>query len=364
MIPVTKPFLPPLEAYQTYIADIYARGWVTNNGPLVQSLEEKLMEKYELNPLLFLGNGTIAIQIAIQALKLKGEIITTPFSYVATTSSIIWEHCSPVFVDIDANSFNIDPNLIEQSITPQTEAILATHVFGNPCEVEAILAIADRHNLKVIYDAAHAFAVTYKGKSLFNYGDISTSSFHATKLFHTIEGGAVITPDEGLYEQMRLLRNFGHNGLEVFSAVGINGKNSEVHAAMGHCVLEHIKEILACRKSQYMIYQNLMQDLPVQLQQILDHTEYNHAYFPVVFDSEETTLSIIDTLAAKDIHPRRYFYPALNNMPYIEDHISMPIAESIAKRILCLPLYHELAATEIEMIVGEIKKVLKKEKAI
>ena len=228
MINVTKPFLPPYEEYEQYLKGIWDRVWLTNNGPLVNDLELKLKSFLGVDHLLFLSNGTIALQIAIKALKLKGEIITTPFSFVATTSSIVWEECEPVFVDIDPASLNINPALIEAAITPKTTAILATHVFGNPCDIEAIEKIAAKHNLKVIYDGAHAFGTTYKGRSVFEYGDICTTSFHATKLFHTTEGGAVVTKDAALLREMSFLRNFGHNGPDTFATIGINGKNSRM----------------------------------------------------------------------------------------------------------------------------------------
>ncbi len=212
MIPVTKPFLPPREEYETLLRGIWDREYLTNNGPLVQELEEKLKEYLGVPYNLFLTNGTIAIQIAIKALGLRGEIITTPFSYVATTSSIVWEDCTPVFVDIDAHTLNIDPALIEAAITEKTSAILATHVFGNPCNVDAIQAIADKYQLKVIYDAAHCFGTLYQGQSVFNFGDVSTTSFHATKLFHTIEGGAVFCKDKAVQERMKFIRNIWHDG--------------------------------------------------------------------------------------------------------------------------------------------------------
>ena len=234
MIPVTKPFLPPKDEYLELVDGIWERNWLTNNGPLVKQLEESLKEKLSLDNLLFVGNGTIAIQLAIKSLELTGEIITTPFSYVATTSSVVWEHCTPVFVDIDKDSLNIDPNEIEKKITPKTQAILATHVYGNPCDVEAIASIAERNNLKVIYDGAHAFGVKVNGKSIFEYGDITTCSLHATKLYHSIEGGLVITNNKDLQKKLYHMRNFGHNGPENFSELGINGKNSEFHAAYGY----------------------------------------------------------------------------------------------------------------------------------
>ena len=212
MIPVTKPFLPKAKEYDVYIQSIWDRQWLTNNGPLVNEFELKLKNYLNIEHLLYVSNGTVALQIAIKALELKGEIITTPFSFVATTSSIVWEGCKPVFADIEPDTFNIDPQKIEAAITPNTSAILATHVYGNPCDIDAIQEIADKHGLKVIFDAAHCFGTQYKGKSVFEYGDISTTSFHATKLFHSIEGGAVFTRKPQLLKKMAFMRNFGHNG--------------------------------------------------------------------------------------------------------------------------------------------------------
>src|SRR5690554_7951083 len=233
MILVTKPFLPPQEEYQHYLNKIWQSGWLTNMGPLSKVLEKHLSEFLRVENILFVTNGTIALQMAIKALELKGEVITTPFSFVATTSSIVWEGCTPVFVDIDPNSLNIDANKIEAAITPNTSAILATHVYGNPCDVKAIEAIAKKYNLKVIYDAAHAFGVEVYGKSIFEYGDISICSLHATKLYHSTEGGLIFAKDAAVHRKLTYIRNFGISGFYEFAELGINGKNSEYHAAMG-----------------------------------------------------------------------------------------------------------------------------------
>lgn len=357
MIPVTKPFLPPIEEYQRYIDGIWQRNWLTNNGPLVNELELKLKEYLDLPHLLYVTNGTIAIQMAIKALDLKGEIITTPFSYVATTSSIIWEGCQPVFVDIDPNTLNIDPNLIESAITPQTSAILATHVYGNPCDIDAIQAIADRHNLKVIYDAAHCFGTLYKGRSVFAYGDISTTSFHATKLFHTIEGGAVFTIDAGLLKKLAYLRNFGHDGPEKFADVGINGKNSEFHAAMGLSNLGYIDDILKSRKSQSEQYTQWFDRDGFRLITWNNYSKVNHAYFPVIFPSEAQLIKVQKDLEANLIFPRRYFYPSLSSVEVFNPS-DTPVAEEIAKRVLCLPLYHQLSKEEIDFICRIVMRSL------
>ena len=355
MIPVTKPFLPPQAEYQRYLDGIWERNWLTNNGPLVNELELSLKEYLGLDHLLFVSNGTIALQLAIKALELKGEIITTPFSYVATTSSIVWEGCTPVFVDILPDSLTIDPSKIEAAITPHTSAILATHVYGIPCEVEAIQKIAERHGLKVIYDGAHSFGVKVKGKSIFEYGDISTCSFHATKLFHTIEGGAVVTRDPGLLKCMAYLRNFGHDGPERFQGVGINGKNSEFHAAMGLSVLPYMSAILAKRAEQSQLYKQLLQGLRVTYPKVTDVESYNHSYFPMIFPEESQLLKSMEILEHHGVGCRRYFYPALHTLDYTTGHC--PVTAELSPRVLCLPLYHTLSKEEQRMIVRMLLRV-------
>ena len=356
-ITVTKPFMPPYADYQNYLAGIWSREWLTNNGPLLNELEIKLKECLSVDNLLFLSNGTVALQTAIRALELEGEIITTPFSYVATTSSIVWEHCEPVMVDICRDTLNIDVKLIEQAITEKTTAILATHVFGNPCDVDAIAIIAKKHNLKVIYDAAHAFGTVHNGKSLLAYGDVSTCSFHSTKLFHTVEGGAVISPHADVSKRMAMMRNFGHSSATDFGDVGINGKNSEFHAAMGLCNIKHVPDILAVRRKLSERYVHNLEGLPVTFQKILAKTEYNHAYFPVVFESEAVLLKLVEFLNLNSIYPRRYFYPSLTKLPYVHGQ-SASVAEDISRRILCLPLYHTLSLEEVEMICRLAKQDL------
>ena len=353
--------MPPLEEYEQYLQGIWERGCLTNNGPLVQELENKLKNYLGVEHLLYLSNGTIALQIAIKALGLKDEIITTPFSYVATTSSIVWEGCTPVFVDIDPQTLNINPTLIEQAITEKTSGILATHVFGNPCDIEAIQAIADKHNLKVIYDAAHCFGTTYKGRSIFEYGDISTTSFHATKLFHTVEGGAVFTRNEDLNYRMSRMRNFGHAGYGKFDGVGINGKNSEFHAAMGLCNLNYIQEILDKRRIQCLLYDELLKDTPAHGITIQDDSEWNYAYYPVIFENEAVTLKVKEALEEKDIHPRRYFYPSLDTLEYVKTS-NLEKSHSITCRVLCLPLYHKLRQGDIEKIARIINSGLQKQR--
>lgn len=353
MIPVTKPFLPPQEEYEKYLDGIWQRNWLTNNGPLVNELEFKLKEYTGVNHLLFLGNGTIAMQIAIKALGLKGKIITTPFSYVATTSSIVWENCTPVFADIDTKTLNINPANIENLIDDEVTGIVATHCFGNACNIDAIDRIAQKHKLKVIYDAAHSFGTLYKGKSIFGYGDVSTTSFHATKLFHTIEGGAVFSHSPELLKQIAYLRNFGHAGPEKFNGIGINGKNSEFHAAMGLCNLKYISEILQKRKEQSIYYNNLFRDRRVKTQEVEKNCVLNYAYYPVILESEELILFVKSELEKLEIFTRRYFYPSLSSLNYVNKQ-STPVSDDIAKRILCLPLYHDLSKNEQDLIASTI----------
>lgn len=357
MIPVTKPFLPPINDYQNFIQEIWSRNWLTNNGPLVTKLEEQLASYLKVTNPLFLSNGTIALQIAIKALGLKDEIITTPFSYVATTSSIVWENCTPVFVDIDINTCNINPEKIEDAITTKTTAILATHCFGNPCAIDAIEKIAKKYDLKVIYDAAHCFGTTYKNKSVFTYGDISTTSFHATKLFHSVEGGAVFTNNIKLKKRMSYMRNFGHNGPEKFHGIGINGKNSEFHAAMGLVNLKYVDEILLSRKKQFHLYKKLLNHNYITFIKTESKSVQNYSYCPVIFENEEINLKVIKSLLQNDIIPRRYFYPSLSSLDYV-NYNNTPISDDISKRILCLPLFYDLKNIEIIKITEIINQTI------
>jgi dTDP-4-amino-4,6-dideoxygalactose transaminase len=280
-INVTKSYLPPLEEYVGYLRGIWERGHLTNAGPLVVELEQRLKDYLGVKHCFYVNNGTIALQIAIKALKLEGEVLTTPFSYVATTSSLVWEGCSPVFVDIDPVTLCIDPAKLEAAITPRTTAIMATHVYGNPCDVEAIAAIATRHGLRVIYDAAHAFGVEYKDQSVLNYGDISTLSFHATKLFHTVEGGAIITNDDEVAHRISYMRNFGHNGPEAFWGVGVNGKSSEFHAAMGLCVLPQVDNLVRRRREISERYDRILANTAIVRPQLQPGTtRYTYSYYP------------------------------------------------------------------------------------
>ncbi|MPR36777.1 DegT/DnrJ/EryC1/StrS family aminotransferase [Salmonirosea aquatica] len=358
MINVTKAFLPDREEYIRYIHQIWDNVQLTNNGPLLQTLEEQLKAYLGVDQLYFCGNGTIVLQIALKALEIKKEVITTPFSYCATTNSILWENCTPVFVDIDPDTFNINPDLIEAAITPDTEAIMATHVYGNPCAVEEIEKIARQYSLRVIYDSAHGFGVTLNGRSLLSYGDLSTCSFHATKVFHTIEGGAIISNHPELHEKLQLLRAFGHRGDEEYKFAGINGKNSEFHAAMGLCNLPQVPAIIAARKEVFDVYDAILDWERLRKPYINPTIEYNYAYYPVVFESEATMRRVQAALLQNEIAPRRYFYPSLNTLPFMPRTYSCPVSEDIALRVLSLPLYVGLESKEIERISQIINKNL------
>ena len=349
-INVTKSFLPPKEQYYKILDKIWKTNWVTNRGPLVEELEEKLRKHLKTNYLTLMTNGTFPIQIAIKALDLKGEIITTPFSYVATTSSIVWEGCKPVFVDIHPDYLTIDETKIESAINSNTSAILVTHVYGNPCNVEEINRIAKKYNLKVIYDAAHCFGVKYKGKSIFCYGDVSTCSFHATKIFHTAEGGGIFTNSEELHDSFFNHHNFGHKSSYEFSEVGVNGKMSELQAAMGLSVLPYMDMIINNRKIICDLYNKNLECSKLKRMLIRENTEWNYSYFPVIFESEKKLLLVLEKLNSNNIFPRRYFNPTLNKLSYVAPVI-MPISDSVSKRILCLPLYAELEVSEVYNII-------------
>ncbi len=357
MINVTKTFFPPISDYQKQVQRIWDNEWLTNRGSLVLELEDKITSYLALHEskIIVMNNGTIPLQIALKLLGNGGEVITTPFSYVATTAVIVWENCTPVFVDIHPDNLTIDETKIEAAITDKTTCILATHVFGNPCNIAAIEAIANKYNLKVIFDAAHCFGVTYKGKSIFEYGDISTCSFHATKLFHTGEGGALFTKDPNLFHQCFYSHNFGHNGPLDFHGLGINGKISELQAAMGLAVLPHMQAIYQGRKSVVDFYDTHLDWNKLRKMQLRDDTIWNYSYYSVLFESESDLLQTQKKLNEEKIYPRRYFYPSLNLAPFIVSE-QMNISESVSSRILCLPLYMDLMLEDVSKVVNTINK--------
>lgn len=362
MIPVTKPYLPDREKLNRYIDGIYERNWLTNNGPLVQELTRRLEEYLDVDNLLLVSNGTLALQIAYLALGIHepinnkpAEAIATPFTFVATASSLKWEGVHPVFVDIDPDTWNLAPKNIEAAITNQTSAIVPVHVFGNPCEVEQIQHIAQKHNVKVIYDAAHAFGVTYKGKSILNWGDAATLSFHATKVFHTIEGGAIVFKHKDDLEKARKIINFGLAGPDTIEGLGVNAKMNEFQAAMGLCVLDEMEENLKGRADVWLAYEKAFSG-KFQLQSRSYDTNNNYAYFPLLMNSEEAVLSKLEDMKRQGFTLRRYFYPSLNQVPEFGSKYDQSCVASleVARRIICAPLYGSLDNEKLFKVISQM----------
>jgi dTDP-4-amino-4,6-dideoxygalactose transaminase len=337
-----------LEKYKALVSTIWENYWLTNAGPRSLELEEALRKYLNVDHLLVTSSGTMSLQLAIRALGLKGEIITTPLSFVSTVSSIVWEGCTPVFADIDAETLNVHPQRIEEAITEKTSAILVTHLFGCPCDVKAIQKIADKHNLKIIYDAAHAFGVKIDDQSIFNFGDISIGCLHATKIYHSIEGGLMVSKDISLIKKISYMRNFGFDGPQKFAELGINGKMSEFHAAMGLLNLEYIDRILARQKELSDYYDNKLSGFPARTPMPLASS--NHSYYPLIFDQEHFLVYCAEVLNKQGIFPRRYFYPPLSSvLPYIE-RVPLDTADEVSKRVLCLPVYFDLSIPDIDTI--------------
>ena len=358
MINVTKPYLPDRKKLDKYIDEIYETAWLTNNGPLVRELTERLKNYLGVEYLLLVSNGTSALQIAYRTLGITGQAITTPFSFVATTSSLVWEGIEPIFVDIDPETFCIDPSKIEEAITPKTTAIVPVHVFGNACEVEEIERIAQKNGLKTIYDAAHAFGVKYNGRSLLSYGDASILSFHATKLFHTIEGGAIVFKNKDDYERAKLMIKFGIDDSDSIVELGINAKMNEFQAAMGLCVLDEINTIFEQRTDIWYQYEDILKEI-VQLQKRNPESTNNYSYFPIVLKCEEELLRVKSQLTDKGIYPRRYFYPSLDSLKYLHQYATKKqiISENIASRVLCLPIYPNMPNVS-QSIIQTIRSVI------
>jgi len=355
-INVTKSLLPNREQFHAYVDQILDSSWLTNRGECVRELEQHLEVYLGVRNVVLVSNGTLALQVAYKALELQGEIITSPFTFIATASSAKWEGLDVQFSDIDPNSFNIDADKIEQKITDKTTAIVPVHVFGNPCDVVAIDDLARKHNLKVIYDAAHAFAVKYKGESVLNWGDISILSFHATKLFHTIEGGALIISDDALCEKVRKMINFGITGQDTIECLGINAKMNEFQAAMGLCLLDDMDAAIARRGELVALYDSWLSDCIV-CQQWAKDVVHNHGYYPVVFKNEGITKEVQQALNAENIFPRRYFYPSLDTLSFLVNDQDIRSSRDLASRILCLPLFVSLKTKEVEHIAKIILKV-------
>ena len=347
---VTMPTLAPREDVDRLLEQIWSSGIMTHNGPLVQRFEREVAAYLDVPKMVACTNGTLALQLAIKALGLHGEIITTPFTFIATISSIMWEHCTPVFVDIDPDTFNLDSRKIEEKITCHTVGIMPVHVFGNSCDIESIDKIAARHGLKVIYDACHSFGVQYKGKSVFTYGDISVTSFHATKMLNTAEGGGCFTMDGELDEKLRRIRFFGFENHADIVEDGFNGKMTEVNAAVGIANLAYMDAALADRKKKYALYKDILRTNCALRFQKIEQDSCNYSYFPVVFPDEQTVLRVIGHLQANQVFPRRYFYPSVNTFRRLLPYVPMPESENLASRILCLPLFYSLPECEVQRI--------------
>lgn len=353
---VTKIYMPDKEKFKTYIDEIYESGWLTNNGPLVQKLEKRLEEYLGVKNLLCLSNGTDALQFAYRLLEEEGkEVITTPFSFVSTTSAIVTERLEPVFADIDKESYNIDPKNIERLITKDTCAIAPCHVFGNACEIDEIDTIAKRHKLKVIYDASHAFDVQYKNRHILNYGDMSVVSFHATKIFHTIEGAAIVIKDNALYEKAKIVRNYGIDAPDSVAMLGINAKMNDVQAAMGLCMLDEVDKISKERKESHQFYRKSLNKY-VQIQKKNKNSTQSYSYFPVVLESEEEMKKVQEALFKEKITARQYFKPSLDTLPYVEPIEIMHNSRDLSNRILVIPMHSNVEKKVSKIIRTTLEK--------
>jgi dTDP-4-amino-4,6-dideoxygalactose transaminase len=356
---VTQPYLPPLQEFMPYLEKIWASKQLTNCGPFHHQLEDALCEYLGVKHIALFTNATLALITALQALRIGGEVITTPYSFVATAHSLLWNGIKPVFVDVDPHTLNLDPQKIEAAITPQTTAIMPVHCYGHPCDVEAIQKIADTYNLKVIYDAAHAFGVECHCGSVLNHGDLSVLSFHATKVFNTFEGGAIICPDEKTKARIDQLKNFGHAGEVNVVATGINGKMSELNAAFGLLQLKHIDRALDKRRQIDEAYRRGLAGIRgITCLGDAGETKRNFSYFPITVDSNYPISrdALNDWLKLNAIHPRRYFYPLISEFPMYRGLSSsnralLPVATKASSEILCLPIYPDLDHAVVERIV-------------
>lgn len=363
-INVTQPYLPPLEEFIPYLHKIWNNKILTNGGPFHEQLEKALCEYLGVDHICLFTNGTIALVTALQALGITGEVITTPYSFVATSHSLLWNGIKPVFIDVAQKSLNLDPEKIEAAITPQTTAILAVHCYGNPCDVEAIQVIADAYDLKVIYDAAHAFGVRDEGGSLLRYGNLSVLSFHATKVFNTFEGGAIVCPDANTKRRLDQLKNFGFVDEVTVDACGINGKMSEINAAMGLLQLKSLSDVIAQRQKIDNAYRELLSSvLGIRCLQGISGQVANYAYFPILVgpDYPLSRDELYNRLKDHNIHPRRYFYPLISNFPMYcglpsAHPDNLPVATEAAEQILCLPIYPSLDMGSVREIADVILK--------
>jgi dTDP-4-amino-4,6-dideoxygalactose transaminase len=361
---VTRPLLPPLEEFLPYLEQIWQSGWLTNAGPFHQRLEKALSEHLGVEHLALFANGTIALVTALQCLRISGQVITTPYSFVATSHALLWNSIEPVFVDIDPTTCNLDPERIEAAITPRTTAIMPVHCYGNPCDVERIQKIADTYGLRVIYDAAHAFGVNYKGKSVLNFGDLSVLSFHATKAFNTFEGGAIICPDAKTKQRVDYLKNFGFADEVTVVAPGINGKMNEIQAAFGLLQLRHIDASIAKRREIDRRYRAALSGVAgISCLPLPADTRHNHSYFPILVEREYplTRDELFHLMRQSGVIVRRYFFPLITDFPMYRGLASaapdlLPTARSIAARVLCLPIHPTLRLDEVDRVVDLIRR--------
>lgn len=362
MIPVSKPYLPERSKLDKYLDRIYETHWLTNNGELLRELERRLASHLNIDKeqLILVANGSLALHLAYKALGLKGEVITSPFSFIATASTIKWEGLEPIFAEIDSGTWNLDPASIEKRISSHTSAIVPVHVFGNPCDVTAIQSIADKYQLKVVYDASHCFDIRLGGESVLMHGDISTISFHATKLFHTVEGGAIVTKSKALAEKIRKMINFGIGEPYKFDCIGTNAKLNEFQAAMGLAMLDEIDNVQSKRAHLWDTYADLLSNRGVGAQVRHEDANSNHAYFPVVLKSDHQVVEVINLLEAEGIQARRYFYPSLDTIDYLGAISRCEISNDIASRILCLPLWPDLKESEVRKITDLVQEVVDK----
>lgn len=362
---VTQPYLPPLHEFTPYLEQIWENKILTNGGPFHQQLEKALCEYLGVEHIALFSNGTIALITALQALRVTGEVITTPYSFVATAHSLLWNGNKPVFVDVESETLNLDPAKIEAAITPQTTAIMPVHCYGNPCDVDAIQKIADNYNLKVIYDAAHAFGVQCHCGSVLNHGDLSVMSFHATKVFNTFEGGAIICPDAKTKQRIDHLKNFGFVDETTVVATGINGKMSEINAAFGMLQLKHMPHIMERRAKIDANYLLGLKDVKgLRCLPKAGQTVANHSYFPVLVEADYPLSrdDLYQKLKENGIHGRRYFYPLITEFPMYRDLLSatpsnLPVATDAAQRVLCLPIYPALDTTAQSRVIEILQKV-------
>ncbi len=357
-INVTKSLRPDRKTWESLSNAIVETGCFSNGGPYVKELESVLQQHLGLDYGTACSNGTLALQLAIRALGLTGKkVITTPFSYVATVSALLWEGCEPVFVDIDPDTLCITPDIVEKHMTAHIAGVLPVHVFGNACDVKGFARLSKKYDVPILYDAAHAFGCRYEGQSLFTHGACSVASFHATKLFHTCEGGAIFCQNKEMYENLRLIRQFGHLG-DTHYTLGINAKLSEMHAAMGLSILPLVEQEIAARKKLTAIYDAALCGAPLKKPCLQHGLEYNYSYYPVLFENEKKLLAVKKALESQSIFPRRYFYPSLHTLPYLTCNNTFPFAELAAQTVLCLPLYGDLSVQNVETIVKIIQKAM------